>query len=160
MREPPIGPVVTRLGVAVRDSCALMATLLDFARFPLERNRSSDKKERQTQYAGANSDRKSLATFAEFALSVRDRGRRRDRRRVRSLGVPSAGTTRIRFEGCFSATTAAPLAKPNKICRCNRIQIKLHLAICVAYLLLPECHTLAKLHSKRAQALRKRRHEE
>ena len=39
------------------------------ARCPLERNRSSDKKSRQNEEAGANSDRESPSTFAEFALT-------------------------------------------------------------------------------------------
>ncbi len=39
------------------------------ARFPLERNRSRIKKSRQNEEAGANSDRESLSTFAEFALT-------------------------------------------------------------------------------------------
>ena len=43
------------------------------ARFPLERDRSSDDKSRESQDAGANSDRKSLSTFAEFALDDQKR---------------------------------------------------------------------------------------
>ena len=45
------------------------------ARFPLERNRSSDKKSHQNQKVGANSYRKSLSTFSEFALVCHYGGR-------------------------------------------------------------------------------------
>jgi len=81
---------------------------LGLARFPLKRNRLSDKKSRLDQNLGANSDRKGLSTFAEFALS-RPRTRKRDILFTRKCDWPAASTWmgRLRREELRSARRAS-----------------------------------------------------